>query len=106
VKLEDLSIRQIAIGVPILGLINWAILQYAILPSMPEDRRKQLYAGLAGSPYLYGVSVAFIVFAVWFVFSYQGRFATHGRKVAVFAMALGSLCGLIMILAIRVYWQI
>ena len=105
-KFEDLSLRQVAIGVPIFGLINWAILQWAVLPTMPEDRRKQLYTGSASSPYLYGVCLAFIVFAVWFVFKYQGRFATHGRKVAVFAMALGSICGMIMILAIRAYWRI
>jgi hypothetical protein len=104
-KLEDLSLRQVAVGVPVLGFVNWAALQYAILPGMPEDRRKQLYVGF-GSPYLYGVSIAFIVFAVWFVFSYQGRFATHGRKVAVFGMALGSVCGMIMMIAIRTYWHI
>src|SRR5664280_2517400 len=79
-KLEDLSLRQIAIGVPILGLINWAGLQYAILPNMPEERRRELYAGSASSPYFYGVSCAFILFAVWFVFRYQGRFSTHGRR--------------------------
>jgi hypothetical protein len=105
-KLEDLSLRQVTIAVPILGLFNWAMLQYVVLPAMPEDRRKQLYAGAASSPYLYGASLAFVVFAAWFVFRYQGRFARHGRKVAVFGMALGSVCGMIMIMAIRAYWQI
>jgi hypothetical protein len=105
-KLEDLSLRQVAIAVPILGLFNWAGLQYVVLPHMPEGRRRQLYAGAASSPYLYAVSLAFVVFAAWFVFKYQGRFATHGRRVAVFGMALGSLCGTIMIIAIRAYWHI
>ena len=70
-KLEDLSLHQVAMGVSVLGLLNWTALQYAILPGMPEERRRQLYADSAISHSLYGVSLAFVVFAAWFVFGYQ-----------------------------------
>src|SRR5580704_10988225 len=97
-KLEDLSVRQVAIAVPALGVLNWAILQFAFLPGMSRSQREHLYAG--SNPYLYALTVAFIVFGCWFTFGYRGRFATHGRKIAVFAIALGSLCGMVMVIAI------
>ena len=102
----ELSLLQVGIGVPVLGFLNWALLQFLILPEMPEEQRKQLYAGWASTPYPYAMSFAFILFAAWFVFYYRGRFSTHGRKIAVFATAIGALCGIVMILAIRAVWHI
>jgi hypothetical protein len=106
VKIEDLSLRQVAIVVPILGFLNWAVFQFLILPPMPEEQRQRLYAGWASTPYPYAVSLAFILFAAWFVFFYRGRVSTHGRRIAVFAMAFGALCGMLMIFAIRTVWHI
>jgi hypothetical protein len=103
-KLEDLSLRQIAIGVPAFGFVNWALLQFVFLPKMLQSQRDHLYAG--SNSYLYSLSIAFIIFAYWFTFRYRGQYATHGRKIVVFAMALGSLCGMIMMFAIRAYWHI
>ncbi len=105
-KIEDLSLRQVAAGVSVLGFLNWAVLQFLILPTMPEEQRKRLYAGWLSTPYPYAISLAFMLFAVWFVFSYRGRFSTRGRQIAVFAMAMGALCGIVMILAIRTVWHI
>jgi len=107
-KFASLSLRQVAIGVPIFGVLNWAILQFAILPKMTEAQRMRLYAGWSSTPYPLLINTAFICFAVWFVFSYtyKGSLATPGRKIAVFAMALGSLCGMLVSLAIRVVWRI
>ena len=105
-QLKDLSLRQTAVAVLLLGFVNWAVLQFVLLPEMPDEQRKRLYSGWASTPYPYAVSVVFIGFAIWFVFSYRGRFATHGRKVAIFAMALGALCGMVMILLIRTVWHI
>lgn len=42
-KLSDFTLRQVAIGIPLLGLLNWAVFQFAILPSMSANERKQLY---------------------------------------------------------------
>jgi hypothetical protein len=105
-KVEDLSFRQVAVAVPLLGLCNWALLQFVMLPEMAEEQRRRLYLGSVLTPYLYGISIAFVCFAVWFVFSYRGPLATHGRRIAVFAMALGSVCGMLMILVIRLTWHI
>src|SRR5262245_27653311 len=91
-RVENLSLRQVSIAIPVLALINWAWLHFAVLPSMTGDQRRRLYSGWGSTPYPYALSVAFICFAIWFVFSYRGKFATRGRKIGVFAMALGSLC--------------
>jgi hypothetical protein len=105
-KVENLSLRQVGTGIPALVLAYWAALQFAILPNLSEDRRRHIYPSGSEVPYLLAVSLTFMIFGAWFVFRYQGRFATHGRKVAVFAMALGSLCGIILEFAIRAYWHI
>lgn len=105
-KLSDLSFRQVAIGVPVLGLLNWAIFQFAILPSMSANERKQLYPSWIPWPYLYLICLSFITVAFWFVFRYRGTLATDERRIALFAMALGSLCGILMILALRLAWHI
>jgi hypothetical protein len=104
-KLEDVSLRQVAVGIPALALAYWAALQFAILPHISEDRRRRIYSGL-GAPYFRAVSLIFMAFAAWFVFRYQGRFATRGRKIVIFALALGSFCGMILEFAIRAYWHI
>jgi len=105
-KLEDLSLRQVAIGIPALVFAYWAAMQFAILPHMSEERRRHIYPNDFRAHYLQAVSIAFMVFAAWFVFRYKGRFATHGRRIFVFAMALGSLCGWLLEVAIRTYWHI
>jgi hypothetical protein len=81
-KLEDFSLRQVAVAVPVLGLFNWAFLQFVSLPHMTESQRKQLYTGSAFAPYGYAISIAFVCFAAWFVFFYRGPQMTHGRKIA------------------------
>jgi hypothetical protein len=106
VKLEDFSLSQIAVGVLVLGLLNWAALQFVALPDMPEEQRKRLYSGWASTPYPYAIGLAFIAFAVWFVFYYQGRFATPRRRIAVFTIAFGALCGMVMVLIVRTVWHI
>jgi hypothetical protein len=105
-RLSDLTIRQGGIGVPVLGLLNWAVLQFAVLPNMSADQRRQLYPNWISSPYLYATCVAFVCVALWFVFRYRGTLATQERRIALFAMALGSLCGTLLILALRVTWRI
>jgi hypothetical protein len=99
-------LRQVAIGILVLGLLNWAGFQFAILPDMPEDQRKRLYSGWASTPYPYVLGLAFVAFAVWFVFLYKGQLATHGRRIVVFAIAFGALCGMIMVLIMRTVWHI
>ena len=74
-KIEDVSLSHVAVAVTALGLINWAALQFVVLPTMQEEQRKRLYAGWPSTPYPYVISCAFVLFAVWFVFFYQGRFA-------------------------------
>jgi hypothetical protein len=105
-KLEDFSLRQVAIGIPALVFAYWAAMQFVILPHMSEEHRRHIYPDNFGAHYLQAISIAFMVFAAWFVFRYKGRFATHGRKLVVFAMALGSLCGMLLQFAIRSYWHI
>lgn len=105
-KLSDLTLRQVAIGVPILCLINWAAFQFAILPNMSGDQRQQLYPAWVSSPYLYAICLAFVGVALWFVFRYRGALATNERRIVLFAMAIGSLCGMLMIAAIRLVWHI
>jgi len=55
VRIENHSIRQVAVAVPILGLFNWAILQFALLPGMTEQERKGIYSGWLYTPYRYAV---------------------------------------------------
>jgi hypothetical protein len=69
-KLEDFSLRQVAIGIPALVFAYWAAMQFVILPHMSDERRR------------------------------------HGRRIVVFAMALGSACGWLLEVAIRSYWHI
>ena len=54
-RIENHSIRQVAVAVPILGLFNWAILQFALLPGMTEQERKGIYSGWLYTPYRYAV---------------------------------------------------
>jgi len=105
-KLEDFSLRQVAIGIPTLVFAYWAAMQFVILPHMSDERRRHIYPNDFGAHYLQALSAVFIIFAAWFVFRYDGRFATHGRRIVVFAMALGSACGWLLEVAIRSYWHI
>jgi hypothetical protein len=98
--------RQVAVAVPILGLFNWAILQFALLPGMTEQQRRGIYSGWMSTPYPYAFSAALICAAVWFVFSYRGRYSTHGRRIAAFGMVVAALCGMLMIVLIRATWHI
>lgn len=105
-KLSDLTLGQVGIGVLALGLLNWAVLQIAVLPNMSGDQRTQLYPAWVSSPYPYTICLVFVAAALWFVFRYRGTLATHERRIALFAMPLGSLCGMLMIAVIRVMWHI
>jgi len=40
------------------------------------------------------------------VFSYRGRYSTHGTKIAAFGMAMGAFCGMLLTLLIRLSWHI
>jgi len=60
VKFDGLSFRQIAVAIPILALLNWAIFQFGILPKMTEQERKAIYAGWMSTPYPYVISLAFV----------------------------------------------
>jgi hypothetical protein len=106
VKLENLSFRQVAVGIFLLALLNWAFLQFVALPNMSEQDRKGIYTDWIFSPYSYAISVATIVALSWFAFSYRGRHATHGRRIAAFAMALGGFCGMLLSVLIRVTWHL
>src|SRR5580765_8168824 len=106
VKLENLSFRQVAVGIFLLTLLNWAFLQFIALPNMSEHDRKEIYAGWISSPYSYAISVALILAFGWFAFSYRGRHSTHGRRIAAFGMALAGLCGILLIIVVRVSWRI
>lgn len=105
-KLEKFSFRLVAVAVPMLALLNWAIFQFALLPKMTEQERKGIYAGWMSTPYPYAVSVALVCATMWFVFWYRGRYSTHGIRIAAFAMAVGALSGMLMILVIRLTWHI
>ncbi|MFI5176111.1 MAG: hypothetical protein ACHQKY_14720 [Terriglobia bacterium] len=105
-KLEQLSLRQVTVGILLLSFLNWAFLQFVALPGMEDEQRRRLYSGWASTPYPYAISAAFIVFAIWFVFYYRGQLATRGLKIAVFGMALGALCGMVIMLVIRTTWHI
>jgi hypothetical protein len=53
VKLENLSFRQVAFGIFLLAILNWALLQFVALPNMSEQDRKGIYTGWIFSPYSY-----------------------------------------------------
>lgn len=105
-RTENISLMHVAIAVGFLALVNWAVLQFGIMPNMPPEQREVLYSGLPSSPYVYAMSLAFLVFAAWFVFYYRGRFSTHTRRIVVFGMACGTIGGMILIVAIRTVWHI
>ena len=105
-KLENLSFRQVAVAVAIVGLLNWAILQFATLPDMTEQERAGLYAGWMSTPYPYVISVVLIAATLWFALLYQGQYGTHGKRIAAFGMALGGIAGMAIILIIRRSWHI
>jgi hypothetical protein len=106
VRVENLSFRQVAAGIIVLALLNWALLQFVGLPNMSEQDRRGIYAGWMSTLYPYAISVLFIFAFVWFAFFYRGRHSTHGRRIAAFGMAFGALCGLVMIFVIRLTWRI
>ena len=43
VKLENLSFRQVAVGIFLLALLNWAFLQFVALPNMSDQGREGIY---------------------------------------------------------------
>ena len=105
-KLEKFTFRQVTVAVLILGLANWAVLQYALLPRMTNDERKAIYSGWMSTPYPYLISIVWLATATWFLVFYHGRFTTHSRRIAVFGMTLGAMSGLLLILVIRIAWHI
>jgi hypothetical protein len=106
VKLGNLSFRHVALGIFVLALLNWAFLQFVVLPNMSVQECGGMYAGWISAPYPYAISVLIIFAFIWFAFFYRGRHSTHGRRIAAFGMALGGLCGMAMILVIRLTWHI
>ena len=103
-KLEDLTLRQVGAAVPLLALLDWTLCNFVLLPGMPEGQRRLLYSAL--NPYLSALSLMFVVFACWSVFRYHGRFSTHKTRLVMFALALSTLCGFLMIVVIRATWHI
>jgi hypothetical protein len=106
VKFDNLSFRKVAVGIFLLALLNWAFLQFIALPNMSQHDRKEIYAGWVSSPYLYAIAVTLILAFAWFAFSYRGRHSTHGRRITAFGMALAGLCGILLIVVVRVTWHI
>jgi hypothetical protein len=76
-RLEKFSLRQVAVGVAMLGLANWAELQFVLLPMMTQQQREAIYPVWMSSPYVYAIFLAFACAAIWFVFSYRGRYSTQ-----------------------------
>jgi len=105
-RLEKLSLRQIAQVIPVVAFFNWVVLQFALVPQMGEEERRNLYPPWLSTPFPYAVSLVFMCAALWFARFYRGRFATYGLKLSVFALALAALCGMAVILAIRLTWHI
>src|SRR5579863_7111347 len=105
-RLDKLSLRQVSMAIPVVAFFNWVALQFALVPQMAESDRENLYPRWLATPYPYVISVIFMGFAIWLAFSYRGRLATHGLKLTVYALALAVLCGLAVILAIRITWGV
>jgi hypothetical protein len=40
------------VAAAILGILNWAVLQFVILPHMTQQERVDIYAGWMSTPYL------------------------------------------------------
>lgn len=76
-KFEDLSLRQISVGVLAIGLFGWTWSQFVILPELTVGQRKQLYSGWYSTPYSYVISFVLTCFAMWFVFRYRGPLTTQ-----------------------------
>lgn len=83
--------KHVAVGIFVLALLNWTFLQFVALPNMSEQDRMGIYSGWISSPYPYAISIAIVVALGWFAFSYRGRHATHGKRIAAFAMAFAGL---------------
>lgn len=105
-EMKVFSIRQIAIGIPALMLLNWAVLQFAVLPRMNELQRREIYPEWVPWHSLFVLCTVFIGFAFWFVFIYRGPVATPEKRSTLFAMALASLSGMLLIIALRHAWHI
>lgn len=105
-RLGDLSFRQISVAVAILWIFSWIVSQFVILPHMTQQERTGIYAGWMSTPYPYVISLSLILGACWFAFLYRGRYATHGRRIFAFGMALGGIGGMLMILLLRASWHI
>src|SRR5579863_5566150 len=103
---ERLSLRQVSICVLVLGVLNWAGLQFVILPKMTVAERREIYSGWMSTPYPDVAGLIFICSAAWFLAFYRGTRATHGIRIAICAMASGAFYGMLMILAIRIAWHI
>jgi hypothetical protein len=96
-----LSYSQVSVAVLTLGVLNWAFLQFALLPGTREDERRQLYAGWLSTPYSYPLALGLSGFAFWFAFGYRGACSTHGRRIAAFGMGLAALAGMLLIFVAR-----
>ena len=102
---EELTYKKVAIAIVVFAIANWAISQFFILPRMTAYQRASIMAGwhYGISPYI--LSVGFICFAIYFVFFHKGRFATHKNRLVIFAMAVGSACGIVLNGVLRLTWH-
>jgi len=100
---KNLSLRQVAVGGSLLGLLN-----RAILPGMTEDQRERMvHLGRAYARYEYPIGVALhIVRLSGLCVPIEGVLRRMEEKAAVFGMALGSSVGMLTRLVIRIVWHI
>jgi hypothetical protein len=104
--LERFSLRQVAGAVAMLMIVNWSILQFALLPMVTPQQREAIYPAWMSNPYVYAIPLLFVGAAIWFVFSSRGRCSTQTRRIVAFAMAIAALGGMLMTLVIRSSWHI
>ena len=105
-KATQITFKQLGIGIALLMVINWAFLNFVMLPKMTVFERQNLYPDWLSNVYFYLLEASVVLVACWFAFRYEGRFGTYPRKLAAFAIALGILGGLLIIGVIRASWHI
>ena len=101
-----LSFHIVTIAVLILTGLNWVMLQFLSLPNITPTARRSLYPPIFSTPYPYIGQVIFIVAGIWFIRTYRGEVRWYNQRLAVFAMILGSLCGVSLMVIIRLTWNI
>ena len=102
---EQLTYKNVAIGIVLFAIANWAMSQFVIFPRMSLYQRESIRASLNHGVSSYLLTLGLIAFALFFVFYYRGRFGTHRNRIVVFAMATGAACGLVLSTILRVTWH-